>query len=379
MPRWIRTCLTLALLALLGGGLCLAVWAGGIYVFGLPSLNEKIGEPATDLPRLQEVALGLYLLAREAALDRPAGDHAATFELDVAPGEPASHVIEVLAQAGVVSDSNLLRLYLRFRGFDRGIEAGRYTLSGSMSMRELAAALQSANAESLQVTIPEGWRREQIAAYLAGAGAGFSEVDFLAASAQIPAGYSFAQDAPPGATLEGFLFPETYLLDPAGTAGEAIARMLTTFEARVDEPLRTAMREQGLTLYQAVTLASIVEREAVVPDERPRIAAVFLNRLANGMSLDADPTIQFALGRQPDGSWWKTGLTFDDLELDSPYNTYRYPGLPPGPIANPGYDSLFAVGFPADTQELYFRALCDGTGRHAFAETFEQHLLNACP
>jgi UPF0755 protein len=379
MPRLVRTCLVLALLAVLGSALCLGVWAVGIYVFGLPNLAEQIGEPASDLPRAQEIGLGFYLLARRKALDTHAGDPGASLELEVQPGESAAQVIETLAQANIVSDAGLLRFYLRYRGLDRGIEAGRYELDGRMSIRELANALQSASASSLAVTIPEGWRREQIAAYLASRIPGFSADEFLSASSQMPPGYSFSPDAPPGASLEGFLFPETYLLDPETDAAGLINRMLETFESRLDEPLRNAIMEQGLNTYRAVTLASIVEREAVVPDERARIAAVFLNRLAAGMTLDADPTIQYALGQQPDGSWWKAALTVDDLQLQSSYNTYLEPGLPPGPIANPGYASLEAVGFPADTNELYFRAMCDGSGRHAFAETFEQHLQNACP
>jgi UPF0755 protein len=127
-----------------------------------------------------------------------------------------------------------------------------------------------------------------------------------------------------------------------------------------------------------VTLASIVEREAAVAEEMPQIASVFLNRLALGMKLDADPTVQFALGRQPDGGWWKAGLTFADLEIDSPFNTYRFAGLPPGPIANPGLASLEAVAQPTETVYLFFRAACDGSGRHLFAVTFEEHQANAC-
>jgi UPF0755 protein len=126
-------------------------------------------------------------------------------------------------------------------------------------------------------------------------------------------------------------------------------------------------------------LASIIEREAVVADERPIIASVFFNRLSAGMLLESDPTVQYALGQQPDGDWWKSPLSLDDLALDSPYNTYRSAGLPPGPIANPGLSSLQAVANPADTPYFYFRAACDGSGRHAFAATFDEHLLNACP
>ncbi len=148
---------------------------------------------------------------------------------------------------------------------------------------------------------------------------------------------------------------------------------------RVTPELLDGFEAQGLSIYEAVTLASIIEREAVVAEERPRIAGVFLNRLEQGMKLETDPTVQYALGLQADGGWWKTDLTSQDLQFDSPFNTYLHPGLPPGPIANPGLSSLEAVAEPIDTDELYFRALCDGSGRHAFARTFEEHLQNACP
>jgi UPF0755 protein len=157
-----------------------------------------------------------------------------------------------------------------------------------------------------------------------------------------------------------------------------VQSMLQNFDKRVTGELRSAFSDQGLSLYQAVILASIVEREAVVPDERELIASVFLNRLSMDMKLEADPTIQYALGQQPDGGWWKAPLSLEDLEINSPYNTYLYQGLPVGPICNPGLDSLLAVAYPASSPYLYFRAQCDGSGRHFFSETFEEHQRNAC-
>jgi UPF0755 protein len=133
-------------------------------------------------------------------------------------------------------------------------------------------------------------------------------------------------------------------------------------------------------VYQAVTLASIVQREAVVADERPQIASVFLNRLHAGMKLDTDPTVQYALGFNPiQGTWWTNPLNATDLQVDSPYNTYIYTGLPPGPIANPSLSALRAVAFPAETPYYFFRARCDDSGLHDFAVTFEEHLQNGCP
>jgi UPF0755 protein len=144
--------------------------------------------------------------------------------------------------------------------------------------------------------------------------------------------------------------------------------------------MRTGFQRQGLNVYRAVILASIVSREAIIEDEMPMIASVFYNRLASGGKLDSDPTVQYALGyNQEQKTWWTNPLSLADLEIDSRYNTYKYPGLPPGPIANPGLEALKAVAFPAQTPYYYFRAACDGSGRHLFAETFEEHLGNACP
>jgi len=154
--------------------------------------------------------------------------------------------------------------------------------------------------------------------------------------------------------------------------------MLAAFDTQVTPELRQAMQASDLTLHEAVTLASIVEREAVRPEERPLIAGVFLNRLRLGMSLGADPTVQYALASDPASverfGFWKQGLTTEDLQVDSAYNTYVNGGLPPGPIANPGLASLEAVAHPAQTSYLYFVARQDGS--HVFAETLEEHLRN---
>ena len=136
---------------------------------------------------------------------------------------------------------------------------------------------------------------------------------------------------------------------------------------------------QGLTIYQAVTLASIIQREAIVEEEMPLIASVFLNRLAASKNLAADPTVQYALGyNESQQTWWTNPLSAEDLQIDSPYNTYLYAGFPPTPISNPGLNALRSVAFPAQTPYYYFRAACDDTGRHLFSETFEEHLQNAC-
>jgi UPF0755 protein len=368
---------TLVLVALtLGCGLIAGVALVGLSLSqGLPML----GEPSPSLDTLARGGLSAYLLLHAGELSEPAGDPGARLELTVEQGASASQVVEELEAARIVHNGPLLLRYLRYRGIDIAIQAGSYELSGTMSPRRLAEALQLAGAPSAVLTVPEGYRREQVAELVEGLELDYGGEAFLQATNAWPAGGPPELELPAGVALEGFLFPDTYQVNPQGSPEEMVVAMLVNFAGRVEPGLRSRFAEHGLTLYQAVTLASIVEREAVLPAERPLIAAVFLNRLQQDMPLEADPTVQYALGRQPEGDWWKRSLSALDLDIDSPFNTYRNPGLPPAPIANPGLPSMQSVAEPADTELLYFRAACDGSGAHLFAGTFEEHLQNACP
>lgn len=378
MSRRARSLRRVLLLIVLAGA-CVVASATGVLAGAVPDALGRLGTPDPSLQPLERAYLTGYLLLNIGRLDMPAGTRLEPVELEVEPGMTAGEALSRLAELGVVEDTALLGRYLRYRGLDKAIEAGSYVLSGSMSHRELAQQLQSASAEAVSLTVPEGWRAEQIAQEVASLEVGIRAEDFMAAAQARPDAYSFSAELPSEGGLEGFLFPDTYFLDQDSSAVGVVEAMLDNFESKLTPDLRRGFEEQGLSLYEAVTLASIVEREAVVADERPRIASVFLNRLVLGMHLDADPTVQYALGRQPDGTWWKRGLTQADLAVDSPYNTYLYPGLPPTPIANPGLPSLEAVARPSDTSFLYFRAACDGSGRHQFAVTFEEQVANACP
>lgn len=335
------------------------------------------GDPDPNLPFLDRALLGVYLAARQDSLDAPAGDPGAVAFLDIEPGDDAGTVARKLATLEVLGEPGLFLRYLRYRGLDTQIEAGRYQVAGTMSIRALADLLQEATASRYAITIPEGWRREQVAQALGDLGLGFSAGDFLAATRSAPP--ADAEAPPTTASAEGFLFPDTYVFDPRMTAEEALVLLTGNFNRRVDQELRTALRDRGLTVFEAVTLASIVEREAIIASERPLIAAVFLNRLRLGIPLQADPTVQYALGWQDGDEWWKPALSALDLQTVSPYNTYLHTGLPPGPIASPGLASLRAIADAPDTPFLFFRAACDGSGAHQFAVTFEEHVGNACP
>ncbi len=339
----------------------------------------------SSLNPVEAAALATYLTVNRDSLNTPAGSDSTSVPFTIEPGQHASQIATNLQSLGLITDPTLFRNYLRYYGLDVQLEAGTYSLSSSMTIPEIAGTLTAGQTSEVVARITEGWRREQTADWLDQQGTfAFTGVEYLAASAggggaSVPA--TLAADIPVGATLEGFLFPDTYRLEIDATAIDLVNRMLENFDSKVTAQMRADAAARGMTLYQVVTLASIVEREAAVADERPTIASVYLNRLAVGMKLEADPTVQYAMGyQQATGQWWNLNLTQDDYHaVESPYNTYLYEGLPPGPIDSPGVDSISAVIYPADTPYLYFRAACDGSGRHNFAVTFEAHVANACP
>jgi UPF0755 protein len=335
-----------------------------------------------DLNPLETTYLSFYLAANQSALNSPAGTDSTPIAFDITQGETASSIADRLASMNLVSDPELLRSYLRYYALDTKIAAGSYELNMAMNIPAVAQALSRPESPDVAIRLPEAWRREQIAAWLdTQPNLPFHSAEFLAATSAPSPEVAAAYQIPAGASLEGFLFPDTYRIDKNGTVSDLLTKALANFEQQVTAQMRADAQAQGMSIFQVVTLAAIVEREAVANDERPIIASVYLNRLAQGIKLDADPTVQYAMGYQPaTDQWWNLGLTQDDyLLVDSPYNTYLYTGLPPGPIASPGLASIHAVIYPAVTPYIYFRAKCDGSGQHNFAVTYEEHLANGCP
>lgn len=332
----------------------------------------------------RDVFLQAYLTANAEALEQPAGNGFTPAPFTIAPGESADAIAANLAEAGLLNNPELFLNYLRYHGLDAQLEAGEFIIDPQQTIPQVAAALTKAVAQEVDLRFVEGWRLEQMADYLADNPAANIDADqFLAIARRQTAfdltPYPFLASLPPTTTLEGYLFPDTYRVPQDADAAYLVNLMLQTFDRRVTPAMRQGYQDQGLTIHEAVTLAAIVEREAVVAEERPIIAGVFYNRLAQDMRLEADPTVQYPLGYQPESdSWWKSPLFLADLELDSPYNTYRYTGLPPGPIANPSLSSLEAVAFPADTPFIFFVADCTAAvaGSHAFSVTYEEHLSN---
>lgn len=331
-----------------------------------------------------------YLEANRSRLATPVSPDTNTVKFVVAPGSTARSISENLANRALITDARLFEAFVRVNGLAGNMEAGSFDLSPHMTIPQIAYALTNARAEEVAVRVREGWRFEQTADYL-NQNTPLDGAEYRQRAAQSvltgldTSSYTFLDQRPPGATLEGYLSPDTYRIPAEGaTVLDLMKRQLDAFRDRV-MPLWTEAQASGqpglttkLTLHQVVTLASIVEREAVVDDERPTIAAVYLNRLARGMRLEADPTVQYAMGYQADsGLWWKAPVYLQEYDkVQSPYNTYKVSGLPPGPICAPGLASIEAVLNPDTHDYLFFMAKGDGSGRHTFARTFEEHLKN---
>ena len=284
------------------------------------------------------------------------------------PAKAGSKVIgERLADAHIVTDPLTFRVALWLSGQGRRLKAGEYRFDRAMTPDEVIDKLARGDVYVVPITFREGLTVAEMAAVWEQRGFGPAAA-FLEAAKD--ASLVHAIDA--GATsLEGYLFPSTYQLSRHTTASQLVRLMVEQFQKAWTPELRQAAAARGLTAHQVVTFASVVEKETGRGDERPMVAAVYQNRYRIGMPLQCDPTVIYALTL---AGKYNGNLHHDDLQFDSPYNTYRYPGLPPGPIASPGKASLEAVVAPADVPYLYFVSRNDGS--HAFAQTLDEHNRN---
>jgi UPF0755 protein len=270
-------------------------------------------------------------------------------------------------------------MYLIYKGYDKTLQAGEFRLSPAASAVEIANILQQSSNARINLTVFAGWRLEEVAAAVANSGLDISEDNFIDAATRGYRDYLHDGTGDFG-SLEGMLFPGVYTLERSTQMPALIYEMVGRFNDATTPEFIQGISDQQLSLHEAITLASIVEREAIVNEEMALIASVFYNRLRIGMKLESDPTAQYAIGYNTDQkSWWTNPLSLDDLMVSSPYNTYQNLGLPPGPICNPGEDALAAVASPAESDYYFFRASCDGSGTHQFSVTYEEHILNACP
>ena len=288
----------------------------------------------------------------------------------IAEGSSLTAIGQILEDKGVVKHARAFIIQAQSDGYSASFKPGTYRLHQNEPYASLVAVLvKGVEPPTVKVTVPEGSTLLQTADIAA------ENVRSISRDAYV----RIARDDPPpfklqgykaGSTLEGLLFPATYELDPKTKTRAFIEDQLETFNHNFGEVDMTRARKANLTEYDVVIIASMVEREASVAEERPIVAAVIWNRLKADMLLQIDATIQYALGEQ------KPVLTYDDLEIDSPYNTYKHPGLPPTPIANPGLAALQAAADPADVDYLYYVARNDGTGQHYFTADYDQFLVD---
>ncbi len=287
----------------------------------------------------------------------------------IARGETAGEIARRLEAEGIVRSALAFEFVLYENEKENALQSGTYTVSPALTPRELAKVFEKAPGEQTVLRVIEGWRLSETAAAVEKAFPKITKDAFMAAAVVGDRKNVVLAGLDPKTSLEGFLFPDTYFLRPDSSAGQIVDTLLAQFEQRAGATLRSAAADRKTTVYDMVKLASIVEREARDRAESATIAGVYQNRLDIGMKLDADPTIQYAVGE------WRE-LTLDDLKTDSPYNTYQVAGLPPTPICSPGVAALEAAAKPAQHRFFYFVAKNDGTGDHAFAATIEEQEAN---
>ena len=311
------------------------------------------------------VAAWVWLSPGEVVLEQPV-------TVEIPGGAGSRDVAELLTEAGVVKNATSFVFYVRSQGAEADLRPGGYTFEGRLGYAEVLAALKHGGKDgsTIDVTVPEGKTVPQIAAVWEDAGLCSAE-DFLRACAELQFDYDFLPEKSPDGEeynrLEGFLYPETYNVKTDWQAEDLVKLQVGQFARMWTAERRAAAEALGLSPAEVVTVASMVEREARLGEERPLIASVIYNRLAIGQLLQIDATIQYILGEQVDRVLYK------HLEIDSPYNTYLYSGLPPGPICSPGVACIDAALNPAETEYYYYRTKNDGSGGHNFARTYAEH------
>ncbi|MBA2564385.1 MAG: endolytic transglycosylase MltG [Gemmatimonadetes bacterium] len=284
--------------------------------------------------------------------------------IEIPRGAHMGEIAALLQERDLIRNALAFRWYARMRGEADHIHAGRYDVPRGLSAPDLLAQLVEGRIRLTRLVVPEGLTADE-AAHVAASQARFSAAEYLALARDSLLADSLGV---PGPTLEGYLFPETYFVDPAITAREFVALQARTFRRVFEPDLLKGATGRGMPGKEAVILASIIEAEARRPEERRTISAVYHNRLDQGMPLEADPTVQYALGGH------RARVLYRDLEVNSPYNTYRNPGLPPGPINSPGRASLEAAVHPDSSSYLYFFWIGDSLGTHTFSRTYDEHL-----
>ena len=297
-------------------------------------------------------------------------------------GAGLDEISQELESKGLISQPLFLKVYAKLSGVGSHLQAGKFDIPSQISIKELLRRLGVATREQASLRFTEGLRREEDADYISSvsndlkltslSGASFSS---LAKDPSMDLRQQLGERLPAEASLQGFLFPDTYLINIDDSAQKLLMRMLDNYKMKVTSSLQASFTAQGLKEYEALTLASLVEREGRGEKERPVIAGILLKRFKAGIPLGVDATLQYALGySESEKRWWREGITVQDLALESPYNTRKVVGLPPRPICNPGLGAIEAVAKPVASPYLYY---LHGKDRQIhYAKTPAEHEAN---
>jgi UPF0755 protein len=289
----------------------------------------------------------------------------------IQPGEGVNQISRNLSDQGLIRSSFYFEVYAWQKNLEHRFKSGVHQLSPSMNIKDIVAKLTTPGGSETNITIIEGWSNKEIADYLEQKELGTAD-DFLKLVGRnlgsFTADYDFLADKPASADLEGYLFPDTYRIFKNADQAEVVRKMLDNFDLKLTEQMRADIKARGRSVFEVVTLASIIEKEVRDPEDMKKVADIFYKRLEAGIALQSDATVNYVTGNG------RVQPTLADTKVDSPYNTYKYRGLPPSPIANPGLNALKAAIYPEANPYYYF--LTTPTGEVIYSKTYEEHLEN---
>jgi UPF0755 protein len=360
--------------------LCIILMLAFMGLIAIPNeIQSEYGEPSPRLTYLQVLDYTYRLRIQKADLEKRPEFVYGGGNITIKPGETPYDVGNNLVKFGYISNVTVFVDYLVYKGYDTKIRAGEFKVSAGMNIPDVANLITDFENTVRNLIVLAGWRQEEVAEALPLNGINVEKGDFLTyLTSMEPSQFSPILGDFSG--FEGLLFPGTYTFSRSAGPDVVLSTLVRSFLLALSDEWAQAIQRNGLSIHQAIILASIIERESIVGEEDVIIASVFYNRLRSGMSLESDPTVQYSLGYQAaSGTWWKSPLYLEDLQINSEYNTYQINGFPPAPICSPGLSAIKAVAFPAETNYYYFRAKCDQSGLHNFSDTYQGHINNACP
>jgi len=300
-------------------------------------------------------------------VNTPASDNDAEKTFVVNKGDTTSQIAKNLKEAGLIKKAVFFEKYVEDENLAEKLQAGEYLLKATMTPKEIADNIASGKTGEPQITIPEGWKAEEIAEDLAREGI-VTQQEFMNVIKKANFNYEFLKDKSEGASLEGYLFPDTYRISQETNSREIIQKMLDNFDKKLDKKLRAEIQKQNKTIFEIIIMASLIEREIAEEKDRPTVAGIFYKRLEQERALESCATIQYILGSN------KKRFSYEETRTESPYNTYTNVGLPPGPICNPGLSAIKAAIYPQESDYLYF--LSDNKGKTHYAINSEEHEAN---